>query len=73
VIPEPMQRREGWTASAAHGCTEDGCGTQDTTVVDGFHGRRCDDHAPGFDPRRAVGLMVAGFPGAALAYVRTWA
>ena len=52
------------------GCTV--CGTQDTATVDGHNGRRCAAHAPVFDPARAVGLMVRGLPGAALAYVRCW-
>jgi hypothetical protein len=47
------------------------CHTQDTATVDGFHGRRCANHPPTFDPDRAVRLHLAGHPGAALAYVRT--
>lgn len=53
------------------GCTALDCGSQDTATVDGHNGRRCANHAPRFDPVRAVELMRRGLPGAALAYVRT--
>jgi hypothetical protein len=58
-------------SAATDGCT--GCGTQATATIDGFHGRRCRACAPDFDPATAVRLMVDGWPGAAVAYVRTWA
>ena len=55
---------------AAKGCTYPGCGTQQTTHMDGIHGRRCASHPSGFDPGHAVRLMVAGHADAALDYVR---
>lgn len=51
------------------GCTADGCGTQDTTTLDGLHGRRCEAHAPVFDPTVAVELMRTDL-GAACDYCR---
>ena len=65
-------RPEGWTQGRADGCTAHGCGTQQTATVSRV-GRRCDDHAPQFDPSTAVELMVDGWPGTALAYCRGWA
>ena len=65
-------RPQGWTEGAIGGCTERGCGTQDTVTVSRV-GRRCADHAPEFDPSHAVELAVDGWPATAMAYVRTWA
>lgn len=39
-------RENGWTATQANGCTEPGCGTQNTVVLDAKLGRRCADHHP---------------------------
>ena len=36
---------------AATGCTAPGCGTQQTSTLDGIHGRRCADHPPTFSRR----------------------
>ena len=62
-------RSEGWTQGRADGCTT--CGTQQTATLSRL-GRRCAQHPPVFDPAIAVGLMVDGWPGTAMAYVRTW-
>ena len=50
----------------------DGCELcqQPAATVDGINGRRCTDHAPVFDVDKCVELAAAGFPGAALAYLR---
>jgi len=45
------------------------CGKEAATV-DGICGKRCEDHAPTFDPQTAVELMRRGLPGAALSYLR---
>jgi hypothetical protein len=37
-----------------------------------YTGRRCDEHAPSFDPMTAVRILMAGWPGLAAAYVRLW-
>ena len=60
----------GYT-TAAEGCTV--CGTQQTETLSGLHGRRCAAHPAGFDPNTAVAILMAGWPGAAAAYVRAWA
>ncbi|HET6915526.1 MAG TPA: hypothetical protein VFH56_05495 [Acidimicrobiales bacterium] len=56
------------------GCTAlvDGrlCGSEDTVTLSRL-GRRCAQHPPAFDPAVAVALMVSGWPGAAMAYVRS--
>jgi hypothetical protein len=50
-------------------CTYPDCATQDTATLDGRHGRRCEAHAPVFDPTVAVELMRTDL-GAACDYVR---
>lgn len=62
-------RPQGWTEGAVGGCTERGCGTQETVTVSRLGGR-CAAHPPTFDPATAVGLMVAGWPATAMAYIR---
>lgn len=52
--------RDGYTA----------CGNPVTATVDGVCGRRCADHPPRFQAERAVEMLVRGWPGAAMAYVR---
>jgi len=64
-------RPQGWTSTAANGCTARDCGTQDTVTLSHI-GRRCAQHPPAFDPNTAVELMVDGWPHTSLAYVRTW-
>jgi hypothetical protein len=63
-------RTEGWTATAANGCTARGCGTQNTVTADGHLGRRCANHPPAFDVNRAVDIALRD-PHGALAYIRT--
>jgi hypothetical protein len=70
TVPLPPLRAEGWTATAANGCTARGCGTQVTASLDGHLGRRCANHPPRFDPRRAFDIALRD-PHAALAYIRT--
>lgn len=41
---EPI-RPEPYTAVAANGCTEPGCGTQNTLILSARDGRRCAAHA----------------------------
>ena len=48
------------------------CGTNNTVLMT-VAGRHCVVHPPEFDPTEAVHRMTAGWPGAALAYVRTYA
>ena len=55
----------------SHGCTAPNCGDQETEWFSGFDGRRCKRHAPEFSIVRYLELHVAGFPGAALAYLRS--
>jgi hypothetical protein len=62
---------DGWTRTAATGCTAPDCGTQDTVTLDGVHGRRCAQHPPTFDVDRAVQLAVSGQLETALGYCRT--
>lgn len=45
MIPAPIHP-EGWTSTAANGCTAPGCGTQDTEWLDPTVGRRCAAHWP---------------------------
>ena len=59
---------DGYDPTAV-GCSN--CGSPETVTCDGFHGRRCANCPPAFDPDVAVELHVAGFPGAALAYLRS--
>jgi hypothetical protein len=65
MIPGPTGYSPAW-----EGCTAPGCGTQETSTVDGVHGRRCDKHPPMFSPELAVQLAVNMSPDAALAYCR---
>lgn len=66
-----MTLLEGWTRTAATGCTAPDCGTQDTVTLDGVHGRRCAEHPPTFNPTIAVELAVAGQLADAYGYCRT--
>ena len=66
-----MTTLPGWPPTAPAGCTAPGCGTQNTTTVDGVHGRRCAEHPPTFDPARAVHLAMSGRLDTALGYCRT--
>jgi hypothetical protein len=52
---------------AKGGCTI--CSSQDTTSLDGVHGRRCADHAPRFDRTHYESLVRDG--GDVAAYIRT--
>jgi hypothetical protein len=60
---------DSFTAWSQSGCTQPGCGTEDTETLS-VAGRRCAAHPPTFDPKRAVELAVDGWADTAMAYCR---